>query len=350
MAIWLFAVAAMVFAMVLVGGGTRLTDSGLSITEWRPVTGAIPPLNLTDWQAEFARYQQIPQYRQLNLGMSLGEFQTIYWWEWTHRLLGRVIGVAFLLPFLVFLTLRRIPRRLLWPCVVLFALGGLQGLVGWWMVASGLVGRVDVAPERLTAHLGLALVLFCALVWTGLEAWRGRPVAIKGRRSRWGPPLLLTLVFAQCLLGGLVAGNDAGRIFTDWPLFAGSVFPPEYAGADLWATLAHSRGAVQLHHRLGAYVVFGAAIGFAWLAHNARLVERREAMALAVLVSLQAALGIATLMHASPVMLSAFHQAGAVLVLTAATVLLWRSRRGREQTRSNSVAEPALTTPQGASA
>ena len=340
MAIWLFAVAALVFAMVLIGGGTRLTDSGLSITEWRPVTGAIPPLNLTDWQAEFARYQQIPQYRALNPDMSLGEFQTIYWWEWTHRLLGRVVGVVFLLPFLVLLALRRVPRRLIVPCLVLFVLGGLQGLVGWWMVASGLVGRIDVAPERLTAHLGLALILYVALIWTALEAWRGEAGPLKGRRSRWGPLLLLALVFVQCLLGGLVAGNDAGRVFTDWPLFAGQVTPPIYAGATVWATLAHSVGAVQLHHRLGAYLLFGAAIGFAWLAHNARLAERREAMALAVLVTLQAALGITTLMHASPVLLSAAHQAGAVVVLTAATVLLWRSRRGGEARESREIAAP----------
>lgn len=318
----------MVFGMVLVGGGTRLTDSGLSITEWRPVTGAIPPLNDADWAREFARYREIPQYRALNLGMSLGEFQFIYWWEWTHRFLGRVIGAAFLLPFLAFLALRRLPRRLIWPCAGLFVLGGLQGLVGWWMVASGLVGRVSVAPERLTTHLGLALFLFCALVWTGLEAWKGprRTEAARARSGPW-PWAMLAAVFVQCLLGGLVAGNDAGRVYTDWPLFNGDLLPPDYAGDGLWGTIAHSVGAVQLHHRLGGYLLFAAALVYAVWAWRRRRPERHEAAGLAVLVTLQAALGIVTLMHAAPLGLSAAHQGGAVVLLAVATAMTWRSRR-----------------------
>ncbi|MDB5460049.1 MAG: cytochrome oxidase assembly, partial [Caulobacteraceae bacterium] len=172
-AIWLFVVAAMVFAMVILGGSTRLTNSGLSITQWKPLSGTIPPLSPAAWMAEFHNYQQIPQYRIMNQGMSLEGFKAIYWWEWSHRLLGRIIGVAFAAPFFFFLLTRRIPSRLIWRCWVLLGLGGLQGAVGWWMVASGLADRTEVAPERLTIHLGLALVVFCLLVWTGLEAWSG---------------------------------------------------------------------------------------------------------------------------------------------------------------------------------
>jgi cytochrome c oxidase assembly protein subunit 15 len=173
-AIWLFVVATMVFAMVVVGGSTRLTNSGLSITEWKPLSGTIPPLNTAQWRAEFDHYKQIPQYRIMNQGMSLDGFKFIYWWEWSHRLLGRLVGVAFAAPFLVFLWRRMLPARLIWRCVVLFALGGLQGVVGWWMVYSGLADRTEVAPERLTVHLGLALILFCLLIWTpDLDRARG---------------------------------------------------------------------------------------------------------------------------------------------------------------------------------
>ena len=170
-AIWLFAIAALIVAIVIVGGATRLTGSGLSITEWAPIKGVLPPLSQAAWQAEFARYQRIPQFIYVNKGMTLPAFQSIYWWEWSHRLLGRLIGVVFAVPLFIFLVTRTIPRRLIWRCVIILLLGGLQGLVGWWMVASGLEGRVTVAPERLATHLGLALVLFAACVWTGLEAW-----------------------------------------------------------------------------------------------------------------------------------------------------------------------------------
>jgi cytochrome c oxidase assembly protein subunit 15 len=311
-ALWLFAVAALVFAMVVVGGATRLTDSGLSITEWKPVTGAIPPLNQGAWLAEFEKYRQIPEYRYVNAGMSLDEFKVIYWWEWAHRLLGRVIGLAFALPFFAFLALRRMPRRLVWRGWALLALGGLQGLVGWWMVSSGLSERVDVAPERLTTHLGLALVLFVALVWTALEAWSGPSQARPGRWSNAAAGLL-ALVFAQCLLGGFVAGNDAGRVYTDWPLMDGRWWPAEYGGGGLWATLAHDLAAVQLHHRLGAYAVFAAALLFAWAVwrSGAERPLRAAAVAAALAVTGQFVLGILTLMNAVPIGLGILHQGGA---------------------------------------
>lgn len=319
-AVWLFIVAAMVAVMVLVGGATRLTDSGLSITEWRPVTGAVPPLTDAGWAAEFAKYQRIPEYRHINAGMSLPEFKTIYWWEWGHRFLGRVIGLVFAIPLVVFAVRRQLPKRLAPALIALFFLGGLQGLVGWWMVSSGLSERVDVAPERLTAHLGLALILFCALIWTGLSALGGASPA-KGRAGVAAG--LLALTFVQILLGGLVAGNDAGRVHTDWPLMSGQLWPSDYAGPTLWSTLAHSPAAVQMHHRLGAYLLFAVA----WVAAlTTRGEDRRGLLHFAGLVTLQAALGVATLMNVAPLGLSLAHQAGALVLLASATVLLWRAR------------------------
>ena len=255
-AIWLFVIAAMVFAMVVVGGSTRLTNSGVSITQWKLLSGTLPPLNTAQWQAEFDHYKQIPQYKLLNPNMTLDGFKYIFWWEWSHRLLGRLVGVAFAVPFVVFLWRRMMPVRLIWRCLVLFALGGLQGVVGWWMVYSGLADRTEVAPERLTVHLGLALILFCALIWTGLEAWAGpkRPFDRKG----WPEAALglMILVFMQILLGGLVAGNRAGLIYNDWPFFGGQLWPSDYAIGGLRQTLLHSLAAVQANHRVVAYVLF----------------------------------------------------------------------------------------------
>lgn len=329
-AIWLFVVAAMVLAMVVVGGATRLTGSGLSITEWKPVTGALPPLNHAAWMSEFVKYQQIPQYQQINRGMSLADFQAIYWWEWAHRLLGRIIGVVFAVPLVVFIAAKRMPRRLMWRCWVLLALGGLQGLVGWWMVASGLSGRVDVAPERLTAHLGLALVLFCALIWTGLEAWAGQGKAIPVGRWRGIAAALAAGVFLQILLGALVAGNDAGLVHNDWPLMSGRFFPADYAGQGLWRTLAHSQAAVQFNHRIGAYLLFVATWTAALLTLRSRVLAegpRVLAMALAALVTAQAILGIVTLMKITPLGLAIAHQSLAAVVLASALVFAWRVRR-----------------------
>ena len=329
-AIWLFVVAAFVLGMVIVGGATRLTDSGLSITEWKPVTGALPPMNAADWQAEFALYKQIPQYAQLNAGMSLADFKTIYWWEWSHRLLGRLLGVVFFVPFVIFAIRRELPRRLFLRLSGIFALGGLQGAVGWWMVASGLAGRVSVAPERLMAHLGLAFALLGLLLWTALDAWAG--AARQTLPSPWGrwAAGLIGLIYLQILLGALVAGNDAGLVYNDWPLMNGALVPDNYAGATLWATLAHSQGAVQLHHRLVAYVLTGVAVvmGVAvWRSSYLALTARWLALGLATLVVAQAALGIATLMWHAPLALSLAHQFLAALMLALAVGFAWRVRR-----------------------
>jgi cytochrome c oxidase assembly protein subunit 15 len=331
-ALWLAGVAVIVFCMVVVGGATRLTGSGLSITEWKPVSGVLPPLSAADWAKDFALYQATPQYRQVNAGMTLPEFKSIFWWEWSHRLLGRLASAAFAIPFVIFLALRQMPMRLIWRCAILLGLGGLQGLVGWWMVKSGLANRVSVAPERLATHLGLALILFCALIWTAMEAWSGQARARGARTGGWGVAafLFLGLVFFQALLGALVAGNHAGLIDNDWPLMNGYIFPPDYAGKTLWATLAHSQAAVQFNHRMVAYAVVIAAVGITGAGLNSQLLmgqSRGLALAVGIVAVLQALLGVVTLMTRVPLHLALAHQAGAAILLGVATALAWRVRR-----------------------
>jgi heme a synthase len=329
-AYWLFAVAALVLAMVVVGGATRLTDSGLSITEWKPVTGAVPPLSDQAWAEEFAKYQAIPQFSKVNPDMTVEAFKGIYWWEWFHRLLGRLISVVFAVPFVWFLIRREMPRRLIWRCVAIFALGGLQGAVGWWMVSSGLTERVSVAPERLMIHLALALILFSALIWCALEAYFGQ-----GREDDRGPwargGLALTvLIFLQSMLGALVAANDAGRLYNDWPLMAGRIFPEHYVTGGVWTTLAHSQAAVQFNHRLVGYLIFILLIAFAVRAWRSRFIQpqvRRLALVLAALGVTQVGLGVATLLAVAPLGLSILHQILATLLLAAAVTLTWRARR-----------------------
>ena len=329
-AIWLFTCAALVFVMVVIGGITRLTGSGLSITEWKPIMGAIPPLNAADWAEAFERYRAIPQYAQVNAGMSLSEFQGIFWWEWLHRLVGRLIGAAFALPFLVFLVLRRMPRRLIWRCVVLLALGGLQGLIGWWMVSSGLSERIDVAPERLVVHLGLALLIFAGLIWTGLEAWAGEEQSRPPAGWSRGAGVLLGAVFVQCLLGGLVAGAKAGLVYTDWPLMNGAVFPPTDWSRGALAFL-HDQALVQFNHRIWAYGLLIGGTAYAVQAWRWRLAEGLGAAAFVVAGALwlQALLGVAALVNAVPIWLGGLHQAGAAIVLALAAANLWLVRRSQ---------------------
>jgi heme a synthase len=337
-AAWLFLIAAMVVAMVVVGGATRLTGSGLSITEWKPLRGVIPPLNPAQWRAEFDHYKQIPQYRLLNQGMTLGQFQFIYGWEWAHRLLGRLIGAVFFVPLLVFLLLQKIPRRLVWRCWLLFGLGALQGLVGWWMVASGLTKLVYVAPERLATHFGLALVVYMLAVWTGWEAWSGRPRSTE----HFAPTVwigwasgLAALVFLQMILGALVAGNHAGLVYNDWPMMNGRFVPAEYAarggeGHGLWATLVHSQAAVQFNHRITAYLVLAIVLALSLTVINAKrapAVLKTWSLGLIGVTLMQVLLGIATLMAGAPLWLSILHQLWAVALLTTALGFVWRLRR-----------------------
>ncbi len=329
-AIWLLAVAALVLAMVVVGGSTRLTGSGLSITQWKPIRGVIPPLNLEQWRTEFAGYKAIPQYQQLNRGMSLDQFKGIYWWEWTHRLLGRLLGVVFFVPFVVFAVRKMIPQRLTLRLAGIFVLGALQGVVGWWMVASGLSERLYVAPERLAIHLGLAFALLGALIWTALDAWAGQARQTLpspwGRRGLW----LTGLIYVQVLLGALVAGNHAGLIYNDWPLMNGRFFPADYAGPGIWATFAHSQGAVQLHHRLVAYLLVVVAVVFgiaAWRSSYLARDSKQLALAVTGAVLLQACLGIVTLITVVPVGLGVAHQLMEAVTLCLAVAFAWRARR-----------------------
>ncbi|MEO1252859.1 MAG: COX15/CtaA family protein [Pseudomonadota bacterium] len=315
-AIWLFAMCALVALMVLVGGATRLTDSGLSITEWRPVTGAVPPLSEAGWLSEFEKYKTIPEYTQVNAGMSLAEFKVIYWWEWGHRFLGRLIGVAFLVPFAAFALTGRVRGRLAWKLGGLFILGGMQGALGWWMVASGLVDRVDVSQYRLAAHLGLAILLFAAMFWLALDLWpEEKP---KGPRALLPAALGLSLaIYAQIILGAFVAGLRAGADFNSWPLMDGRFFPEGYfAGAPRLNDLFETAAAVQFNHRIGAYLIAGAAVWFYFAARKTALQDR--ATAILFVVGLQVLLGIWTVIAAAPIGLGLLHQGGAVLLLGCA--------------------------------
>lgn len=322
-AAWLFTTAVLVLAMVVVGGATRLTGSGLSITQWKPVSGALPPLGEGDWRRLFDLYRATPQFHLVNPDMSLDGFKFIFWWEWAHRLLGRSIGVVFAVPFIVFLARGWIPRRLTGRLILLFVLGGLQGLVGWWMVMSGLEARVSVAPERLAAHLSLALSLFVALIWTGLDALDPAPQT-RGKLENGTLHLLVALV-VQSLLGALVAGGRAGLVDADWPLMGGRWFPEGYAGRGLWETLAHSAPAVQFNHRIVGYLVATAVFIFVARIRGRRPDLAAPAMLLAGLVTLQIMLGVATLWLTVPLMLALAHQANAAFAIATATYLCHRS-------------------------
>ena len=259
---WLISIAALIAIMVLVGGATRLTESGLSIVEWKPVTGALPPLNQEQWTQAFDAYKTIPQYREMNAGMSLAEFKTIFWWEWSHRLLGRVIGMAYLLPFLWFLwrgVLGADLKRRLW---LIFGLGGLQGVVGWWMVASGLSQRVEVSHYRLATHLVLALLIFAGIVWT-LRRLVERPSLMASARLKVTSVVLLVLTFVQLYLGALVAGLRAGKIFNTWPDIDGGLIPSAarlFFDTPWWRNLFDNTLTVQFEHRMVAYTLFVLAI------------------------------------------------------------------------------------------
>jgi cytochrome c oxidase assembly protein subunit 15 len=322
--LWLYAVAALVVAMVLIGGATRLTESGLSITEWQPVMGVVPPLNAAQWQDEFEKYQAIPQYRALNRGMSLDAFKTIYWWEWTHRLIGRTIGAVFLLPLLWFLWRGWIGPPLRTRLWLIFGLGALQGAVGWWMVASGLVHRVEVSQYRLATHLVLACIIYIAILWTAqrLDERSSSPAPGVVRATANG---LLVLVLCQIYLGALVAGLRAGYVYNTWPLIDGSFIPSSarlFFDTPLWRNFFENTLTVQFDHRMLAYAIWIAALIHAF--NTVRSVTERTAVvgavALAVAVTLQAALGIATLLMVVPLPLALLHQAMAMIVLTIATM------------------------------
>lgn len=331
--VWLIIVAAMIVAMVMVGGATRLTESGLSIVEWKPVTGTIPPLTQQAWDEAFEAYKKIPQYQQVNRGMSLDEFKTIFWWEWSHRLLGRAIGVVFLLPFLWFLWRGGLPSALKGRLWVMFALGGLQGAVGWWMVASGLTGRTEVSQYRLAVHLLLALAIYSLIVWTLIRMTPRREDADAPSSGSLAASLkwIAALTFLQTYFGALVAGLRAGRAFNTWPLIDGAFIP----SADRllfeqpwWRNFFDNVLTVQWTHRMLAYLLLAGVL--AHLVHVVRLRAGQPvingALAIVAAVAAQATLGVLTLLYEVPIDLALTHQAGAIAVITL--VLMQAARVG----------------------
>ena len=327
-AIWLWAVAILIFCMVIVGGATRLTDSGLSITEWRPLLGAIPPLNEADWLTAFDKYKLIPEYQIQNNGMSLDEFKFIYWWEWSHRFLGRMIGLVFIIPLVWFMARRMIPQRLRGRLTVLFLLGGAQGALGWFMVASGLSERVDVSQYRLAAHLTFAVVLFAGVVWTALglnvrRIWHGT------RESRMAV-LLLALLFLQVAVGGFVAGLDAGFASNTWPKMNGAWLPAGlWVMEPAWKNVFENALAVQFNHRLLAYCILAYGL---WVARTS---QRLSALFIVTALLAQMALGIFTVLWGVPLSVALIHQGGALVLIG---LVLWHLHGVMVRPASTSVA------------
>jgi heme a synthase len=325
-AIWLLACCILVFAMVVVGGVTRLTDSGLSIVEWQPIVGTMPPLGQKDWDELFEKYHQTPQYKKVNLGMSLDEFKGIFWWEYFHRLLGRVIGLAFFIPFLYFVVKRAIDRPLGLKLTGIFLLGGLQGAMGWYMVKSGLVDNPHVSQYRLTAHLGLAFLIYATMFWVALELlsptvpWHGN---IRLRALRRFSMAITSLIFIMILSGGFVAGIRAGFAYNTFPLMNGHFIPPEIFMLEPWyRNFFDNMATVQFDHRMIAWTL-AILIPVFWYRSRSLPLSGSARFAcslLLIMLAIQIGLGISTLLLVVPLPLAAAHQAGAVLLFTAA---LW---------------------------
>lgn len=319
---WLAVLFVLVLAMIVVGGATRLTGSGLSITEWKPVTGAIPPMNAADWQSEFDLYRQIPQYQELNRGMSLSEFQYIYWWEWGHRLLGRVVGLVWALGFVFFWATSRIPTGWTPRLLSLGALGGLQGAIGWWMVSSGLnEGMLRVASYRLATHLGIAFLILSLITWYVLQLSRSEAELMRARRAGEAKLFrmstgLMHLTFVQILLGALVAGIDAGRTYTGWPTMGGEWIPAAIWDGTLgWRNFFENPALVQFIHRMTGYLLAIFAV-VVWLRarRSPHPVTRGAFSVMIVAMAAQIGLGILNVIHASPLHLALTHQFGAVVL------------------------------------
>jgi cytochrome c oxidase assembly protein subunit 15 len=320
--LWLWLVAALVLAMVIVGGATRLTESGLSITEWQPLLGAFPPLSEADWMTAFDKYKHIPQYAALNQGMSLEGFKFIYWWEWSHRLLGRLIGVVFALPLVFFWWTGKLGRGTGTKFLGVLALGGLQGVIGWYMVKSGLSERIEVSQYRLALHLTTAFMLLGLLVWLALEEW---PAATRITGEVASPlikrvaAIIVGAVLVQVVLGAFVAGLRAGYIYNTWPSMDGQFVPSDYWIKPAYLSFFESHAAAQFNHRMMAYLVAALAFAQVWLTTRAPVDDRVRLTALW--------LGIATLLGHVPLDLGLLHQAGGALVFIAAVVHLHATRR-----------------------
>jgi cytochrome c oxidase assembly protein subunit 15 len=323
-AVWLLVCCALVFAIVVVGGITRLTHSGLSIVEWQPIVGALPPLDEAGWQETFAKYRQTPEYRLVNPGMSLDGFKSIFWWEYVHRLLGRLTGAVFFLPLLWFALRGKIPRALAWKLAGILALGAAQGILGWYMVQSGLVDDPRVSQYRLTAHLGIAFLIYAAMLWIALDLLFSR-AGFPFRGLRRFALALVALIFAMVLSGGLVAGIRAGLAYNTFPLMNGHVIPQEIFSLEPWyLNFSSNMATVQFDHRLLAWLL-AFLVPWFWLRVLRAAAPRRARFAADLLLgalALQIALGIATLLLAVPVPFAAAHQAGALLVFSAAVFVL----------------------------
>ncbi|MCF2870758.1 COX15/CtaA family protein [Octadecabacter sp. G9-8] len=320
--VWLMGLFALVVVMITVGGLTRLTDSGLSITEWAPISGSVPPMNAAAWEAEFEAYKLIPEYIEQNAGMSMSEFKVIYYWEWGHRQLGRVIGLVWALGFFWFLLRRQIPVGWTGRLLLLGGLGGLQGAIGWWMVSSGLrEGMLDVASYRLATHLGLAFVILGFIAWYVFLLGRREADLMQSRRNGEGRLVSLTSVligfaFVQILLGALVAGIDAGRAFPTWPLMGSGFFPPDpFLIEPMWRNFFEDAGLVQFIHRMSAYLLFAFAI-FVWLRGrtSANGQTRFGFNAVLALMVLQMVIGIVTVLYSAPAHIAIVHQFTAVVL------------------------------------
>ncbi len=327
---WLYTVLVVLLAIVLVGGATRLTDSGLSITEWKPVHGVIPPLSVADWAEEFEKYKQIPEYEQINKGMSLDEFKTIFWWEWAHRFLARGVGFVFAIPLAFFWLSGRLENQLKPKLLGILALGGLQGAIGWWMVASGLVDRVDVSQYRLAAHLTLACIIFAATMVVARGLAPHSETRADEPATRFAGYIVLAIL-VQIYLGGLVAGLDAGLAYNTWPLMDGRWWPEGLSVIEpAWRNIFENPKTVQFIHRLAAYVVVGLAFWHAIATkagEGASSTHARRAVLLAMLVLTQAAIGIMTLTMQVPANWALAHQGMALIVLGFAAAH-WRGTKG----------------------
>jgi heme a synthase len=328
-AAWLLACCVLVFAIIVVGGITRLTHSGLSITEWQPIVGTLPPLSDADWQVAFDKYRKTPEYLQVNKGMSLEGFKRIYWWEYAHRLLGRLVGLAFLLPLLWFAMRRRIPRGYGWKLVGILALGGLQGALGWYMVRSGLVDDPRVSQFRLTAHLTLAFLIFGAMLWVALSLLyprRRKSVTDAARSARHWAIAALVLVLAMVVTGGFVAGIRAGFAYNTFPLMNGAIVPRDILMLEpAWKNFFWNMATVQFDHRLSALLLVLLVPVLWWKLRDVSDVPGRAkggGTALLAVLAMQVAVGVATLVFVVPLPLAALHQAGAVLVFALAINVL----------------------------
>ena len=328
---WLLVVAVLVLGMIMLGGATRLTQSGLSIVEWKPISGTLPPLNLEEWMAEFNAYRQYPEYQLVNKGMSLAEFKSIFWWEYFHRLLGRVIGLAFAVPLLFFMAKRMVPEDYKMKLFGLLALGGAQGGMGWYMVMSGLVNEPDVSQYRLAAHLGLALVILCYSLWLALGLLRPN---VDGNRG-WGrlPVIIFAVTFIQMMLGALVAGLDAGFAYNSWPDMDGAFLPSEAFHIEpWWHNLTENTAMVQFLHRMTAYAVLGLVI-YAFIKGRRMNVSadvKRSLLLMKIFTGTQVVLGIATLLMVVPVTLGVLHQGFAVLVLASTLYFMFETKDADE--------------------